>query len=268
MVALLSHLLDHPIQLFVALLVAFLLAAEVGVRWPIWMREKVDQEAPFALSTIYGAILGLLGLMLGFTFAMALSRYDSRRHLVVDEADAFGTTWLRSAMIPQPYRESTVKLLRAYVDTRLEFYAAGLDQQRLRAAIQKSTQLQTFLWSEAASAAHDQPTPITSLFVQSVNEMIDLDAKRIEALEDRIPPSVWVVLTIISLVASLLTGSFSHRRMSVTLLLVPIVLSVVMTLIADLDSSRSGGILVSQRSMVRLQAELKEPLPVPPSPRP
>lgn len=267
MLASLSYLLDHPILLFLAVLVPLLLAAGLGIRWSIWLRENVDQETRSGLSTIYGALLGMLGLILGFTFAMALSRYDSRRQLVVDEANAIGTTWLRSAMVPQPYRDFTAKLLRAYVDARLEFYAAGLDEQRLRVALQESAQLQTSLWRAAISAARDQPTPITSLFVQSLNEMIDLDAKRLEALENRIPPSVWIVLTTISVLASLLTGSVYPRRMSVVPL-VPIVLAAVMTLIADLDSSRGGLILVSQRSMLRLQAELKEPPPVPPAPRP
>jgi len=266
MIASISYLLDHPVPLFLALVVPLLLAAGLGIRWSLWLRERVDQETRSGLSTIHGAMLGLLGLMLGFTFAMALSRYDLRRQLVVEEADAIGTTWLRSALVPQPYRDSADKLLRAYVDARLEFYAAGLDPDRLRAALEKSAQLQMSLWREAISAARDQPTPITSIFIQSLNEMIDLDAKRIEALENRIPAAVWVVLTAVSLLASLITGSIYPRRMSAAVLILPIVLAAVMTLIADLDSSRGGLILISQQSMVRLQAELKEPLPVPPAP--
>lgn len=268
MVASLSYLLDHPFQLLLALLVTLLLAAAAGVRWSALLQRKMDQETRSGLSTIYGAMLGLLGLMLGFTFAMALSRYDVRRQLVVDEANAIGTTWLRSAMVPQPYRDSTARLLGAYVDARLEFYAAGLDEQRLRAALQKSAQIETSLWREAVGAARDQPTPITSLFIQSLNEMIDLDAKRLEALEDRIPPSVWMVLILISILASALTGAVYPRHLSAAVLVVPTVLAVVLTLIADLDSSRGGMILVSQRSMVRLQAQLKAPLATPPAPQP
>lgn len=266
MVAPLLYLLDHPVPLFLALVVPLLLATGLGIRWSLWLREKADQETRSGLSTIHGAILGLLGLMLGFTFVMALSRYDLRRQLVVEEANAIGTTWLRSALVPQPARDSTGKLLQAYVDARLEFYAAGVNQNRLRAAMEKSVQLQMSLWRGAISAARNQSTPITALFIASLNEMIDLDAKRIEALENRIPLAVWLVLTMISLIVSLLAGSIYPQRMSVVVLLLPIVLAAVMTLIADLDSSRGGLILISQRSMVRLQAELKEPLPDPLAP--
>lgn len=261
-----SDLLNNPPYLFFALVVPLLVTAELGIRWSMRLRAEVDEETRSRISTIQGAILGVLGLMLGFTFSMALSRYDLRRELVVDEANAIGTTWLRSALVPQPYRDAADKLLRAYVEARLEFYAAGLDQGRLRAALEKSAQLQNSLWREAAGAARDQPTPITSTFIQSLNEMIDLDAKRIEALENRIPLAVWWLLVAVSVLGSLVTGFvYPHRTLPVVLV-VPIVLAGVMTLIADLDSPRGGLILISQQSLHRLQTALKDPPPNAPSP--
>jgi hypothetical protein len=264
--ALMSYLLDHPVRYFAVLLLALVSSSELGIRWSLAQRDKLDQEARSGPTTIHGAILGLLGLMLGFTFVMALSRYDLRRQLVVEEANAIGTIWLRSSMIPEPYRDAVPKLLRAYVDARLDFYSAGLDQKRLLAAVDRTAQLQRSLWSEALGAARDQPTPITALFVQALNEVIDLDTSRVEALENRIPLTVWMLLIAVSILASLVTGNVYPHRASPMVLLVPIVLAGVMALIADLDSSRGGLILVSQQSMVRLQNAMQEPLPTLPSP--
>jgi hypothetical protein len=129
-----------------------------------------------------------------------------------------------------------------------------------------SGKIQRSLWSQAVKLAHDQPTPIIALFVQSLNEMIDIEAKRLGALEKRIPGSVWVVLIAVSATGSVMTGTLFPRRTSIVFLLVPLVLALVMTLIADLDSSRRGLIRVSQESLVRVGNTMKESFPSTPSP--
>jgi hypothetical protein len=169
-------------------------------------------------------------------------------------------------MIPAPYRDVVEKQLREYVSARLDFYSAGIDQDRLQAAILRSGDLQRSLWSQATKLAHDQPSPITALFVQSLNEMIDIEAKRLGALEKRIPGSVWVVLVAVSATGSFMTGTLFPRRTSIVFLLVPIVLALVMTLIADLDTSRRGLIQVSQESLVRVSKTMNESSSPSPSP--
>ena len=259
-----SYLLDHPYQLFVVMAVLLPMAAEVGLR--LSSRIAGAPEDRPGLSTIYGGVLGLLGLILGFTFAMALGSYEVRQQLVIDEANAIGTTWLRSAMISEPYRDVVRKQLSEYVSARLDFYSAGLDQRRLGAALLRSAKLQDSLWSQAVGLAHDQPTPITALFVQSLNDMIDIEAKRLGALEKRIPGSVWVVLIAVSATGSVMTGALFPRRTSTVFLLVPIVLALVMTLIADLDTSRRGLIRISQESLVRVSKTMNESSSPSPSP--
>jgi hypothetical protein len=256
-----SYLLDHPYQLFVVLAVILPITAEMGMRWP---KQNADEKQEAGLSTIYGGVLGLLGLLLGFTFAMALSRFEVRRQLVVDEANAIGTTWLRADMLPEPYRDAEQNQLYQYVGARLDFYSAGLDTKQVASALRRAAQIQDSLWRQAVEAAQKQPTPISGLFIQSLNEMIDLEASRQDALENRIPSSVWVVLLMVSAAASVMTGALYPRRTSIAFLMVPLVLSSVMALIADLDSSRRGLIRISQGSMVRLESTMKESLPAAP----
>jgi hypothetical protein len=258
-----SYLLDHPYQLFVVLAVILPIAAEMGMRWP---KQNTDEKQEAGLSTIYGGILGLLGLLLGFTFAMALSRFEVRRQLVVDEANAIGTTWLRADMLPEPYRDAEKYQMYEYVGARLDFYSAGLDTIQVEKALRRATQMQDSLWRQAVEAAQKQPTPITGLFIQSLNEMIDLESSRQDALENRIPSSVWTVLLTVSAAASAMTGALYPRRTSIAFLLVPLVLASVMALIADLDSSRRGLIRISQGSMVRLETTMKKSLPATPPP--
>jgi hypothetical protein len=258
-----SYLLDHPYQLFVVLAVLLPITGEMGIRWP---KRNTDEKQEAGLSTIYGGMLGLVGLLLGFTFAMALSRFEVRRQLVVDEANAIGTTWLRADTLPEPYCDAEKMQLYEYVEARLDFYAAGLDTVRVETALRRAAQLQDALWRQAVEAAEKQPTPITGLFIQSLNEMIDLQASRLDALENRIPSSVWVVLLTVSAAASAMNGALYPRRTSIAFLLVPLVLASVMALIADLDSSRRGLIRISQGSMLRIENTMKESLPAPPPP--
>jgi len=115
--------------------------------------------------------------------------------------------------------------------------------------------LQQQMWFDAVAAARERPNPITGSFIQSLNETIDLSAKRLEALENRIPAIVWWVLFLAAAVACFLTGRLYRRQRTFAVFALPLVLAAVLGLIADLDAPRTGLIRISQRSMIRLQAE-------------
>ncbi|HTR61741.1 MAG TPA: hypothetical protein VMH37_08560 [Candidatus Binataceae bacterium] len=250
-----QFLLDHPVLLFVTLSIGFAAVHSLGVWDAQYFRSGPEPEQRAQVGTVQTALLGLLGLMLGFTFAMALSHFDLRRQLVIDEANSIGTTGLRASLLPDRYCDEMLRLLRAYVAARLEFYQAGTDTQRLEASIEKTGNLQQQMWSNAVAAAHERPDPITNSFVLSLNETIDLSAKRLEALENRIPPVVWWVLFLAAAVACFLTGRLYPRQRTFAVFALPLVLAAVLGLIADLDAPRTGLIRISQRSMMRLKAE-------------
>ncbi len=247
-----SDSLNHPGLIALVAFIVLALGAKVG--GSIGARTCAGELE--ISSTVQGAILALLGLLLGFTFAMALSRYETRRTLVLDESNAIGTAFLRSSLAPEPYRADIRNALRAYATARLEFYQAGYDSQRMAAALDQTSRLQARLWSDAVAAVKARPTVATSLFVQSLNEVIDFDAKRRDALDDRIPAPVWITLGVVSLLATFLTGYFERKRFSPLNLAIPITVAVVLGLIADLDAPRSGSIEVSQQQMVRLEHTL------------
>jgi hypothetical protein len=127
------------------------------------------------------AVLTLLGLLSGFTFAMAVSRHDTRRELVVQEANSISTTALRARLLPEPQAANAGRLLREYVALRIEAHRETQFSQRFVALRKSSADLNEGLWNEAVAAAAKQPTPITASFIASLNETIDLEATRIAA---------------------------------------------------------------------------------------
>src|SRR5208283_5799119 len=147
--------------LVVAVLFGLLLVAtEVGFRRGRVIRATLEDPAKSELSTLQGAMIGLLALLLAFSFAMAESRFDTRRQLVLEEANAIGTTYLRSKALAEPYRVKVAKLLQDYVASRLDDYAVGVDQKTLDEVNNRTNQLQTQLWSPAMDAVSQDPHSI------------------------------------------------------------------------------------------------------------
>ena len=170
------------------MLALLLLATEVGFRIGYRTRVGVDEGAKSQVGTISGAIIGLLALLLGFTFAMALSRFDLRKQLVLEESNAIGTTYLRSRLLPEPVRTEVNGLLRSYVDSRLDFYRAGQDDERLREALERTKRLQGQLWAQVAAAVEkDDRETTTGYFITSLNDVIDLHSSRLTAMENHVP---------------------------------------------------------------------------------
>src|ERR1700722_741207 len=121
---------------------------------------------------------------------MALTRFDYRKQLVVDEANAIGTTYLRAMMQPEPTRTQASGLLRDYVDARMETFGDTTTDPQREASARHSRQIQNELWAGAVAASQQSSTPITSIYVQALNEMIDLDGKRVAATANRIPNDI------------------------------------------------------------------------------
>ena len=248
--------------LFLVSIGALILFTELGFHLGRLSGRGTSEKARSQIGTIQAAILGLLALLLGFTFSMAMSRYEARRQLVVDEANAIGTTYLRGQLLPEPQHEEIVDLLRRYIQVRLDFYAADTDTKKLEAANQATNKLQLQLWSIAAALGAKEPRAVTvGLFLQSLNEVIDLHNKRLHELENHVPEIILFLLYFVALVATGLIGygcGLGGVRNFFVTVVSSILIAAVIIVIIDLDRPVHGLIQVSQQRMLELRHSLKD----------
>ena len=255
------RIVDYPSILFIFLFLVYAVALDIGFRLASRGREKEDPDLHEHAVGVRDGVIVLLSLLLGFTLALALPRYDLRRQLIVDEANAIGTTDLRAQMLPEPARGKSLELLRNYVDARVEFSETGGIPGASDAATARSRELQAALWAQAKDAATASPTPITSIYVASLNDMMDLEAKRIAARHSRVPVSIWIMLFLLSILACLSFGFSLRRRFLLSMVVAPLMISIVMALIADLDTPNRGFIHVDLTSLRQVQSDLHSQTP-------
>jgi hypothetical protein len=250
------YLLDRPIHLFVVATAVLLLAHEIGFRLRALARHREEKEWEKQVHETRNQIAVLLSLLLGFAMSMALSRFDDRKHLVIDEANAIGTAYLRTATQAEPVRSQAPALLREYVDSRLLIFGGQTEEQERQTATKRSKQIQDELWSEVSTQAQQTPTPIVGLYESSLNDMIDLDGKRIAAVNNRVPGDIWVLLACLSIMTSLVVGYGQKHRAWMATFIPVLMIAITVSLIADLDTPASGFIQVDQQSMQSLSDEL------------
>lgn len=238
-----------------------ILSIQIGL-WIARYRRRHDegtQDGP--IGSAVGATLGLLAFMLAFTFGIAASRREAKRDLLLQEVNAIGTTYLRADIIPDAHRDEVRKLIRDYVDLRLIPLERVEDYTEV---IRKSSEIQKLLWAHAAALANEdlKNQEFGALFVDSLNEMIDLQTSRVViGYYTYIPSIIWLVLgglTVISMFAvGYQFGRAGKGNWLVTLTLA-ISFSLVVTLICDLDRVRSGFLKISSQPMKDLRASMNE----------
>jgi hypothetical protein len=244
------------LAIFGASLVLILGAGEAGH----WLGVRAAHRGAAAVSTLEGAILGLLALMIGFTFSMALARYEARHDGAVTEAASIGTTALRARLLPAPHDRESVKLLREYVQIRLDLAQGPIGRAGFDRAIARSNLLQEALWQQAqAVAAKDNGMVPTGLFIQSLNEMIDDQEKRLSAMSNRLPLVVFAALYAMSIMGIGFAGYGSgveSKRSRVPVLVTGILVAGMVLLIQDIDRPGAGFIRVSQQPLVNAAATI------------
>ncbi len=243
-----------------AILALILLAlSELG--WRVGLaRSSAKPERTKDGGSVPAAVLTLLGLLLGFTFAMAVSRHDTRRELVVQEANSIITTARRAHLLPEPQAGNVGRLLREYVALRIEAHRETQFSQRFAALRKNSVDLHERLWNEAVAAAAKQPTPITASFIVSLNETIDFEATRIAAKRNHVPGAVWLLLLCVAGCGLWLTGweaGIARGHPFLARFLFPILIAVVIALITDIDTPRGGLITLDDRPLLELYDSLK-----------
>jgi hypothetical protein len=242
--------------LFVGLTVAREIGHGLGER----RRARLGQAGESQLDDGFTmtSVLGLLALLIAFTFSLTMQRYDSRRELVIDEANALGTTWLRTQLLDEGDRNRLQGLLRRYVDLRMEFGLADTPAAELT-AYRRTEAMQQEIWAALMQAvAPHRTTPLAVMLVTTTNESIDLAASRMAAREAHTPPRLLRIMLIYALISAATIGYHKGRyRIATTVFFM--LLTLAATLIADLDRPASGGIRVSQQPMIDLQRSIAAP---------
>jgi hypothetical protein len=237
--------------------VLMLTATEVGFRLGRKSEARTPDSVKSQIFTVEAAILGILALLLGFTMSMAVSRFEIRKQLVLEEADAIGTAGLRAQLLPPPAGPEIASLLSQYVKLRVQYGTAGDDLARLEDLNNQTARLQTELWSRATAYARQDPNPVTAgLLLQSLNEAIDLGEARWMAFQNHVPESVIYINAVVGLLSAMLVGySFgvNGRRNIFSMFMLSVAITLVLAVIIDLDRPRSGFIRGSQQPMTDLQ---------------
>jgi hypothetical protein len=252
------RILDLPLVTFALAFLLLWLSTRVGVA--LKKRIELDQEAREDFSLIQTAMLTLLGLLIGFTFSMAVSRYDQRKNFEEAEANAIGTELVRADLLGAPHSAKVKALLRSYLDQRVLFYSARLPSEVAQVNA-RTAQLQDELWAAVAPLAAAQPTPISALVVAGMNDVLNSQGYAQAAWWNRIPLAAWLLMTAIAMCSTMSVGYGARNGKSNAklLLVLPFTLSLSFFLIADIDSPNGGVIRVSAQNMISLAQSLRQP---------
>jgi hypothetical protein len=244
-----------------------LIAVEAGWRLGDHRRRRSPDEKEAPIGGVVGAIIGLLAFLLAFTFGMAASRFDARKQLVLEEANAIGTTYLRADLLAEPQRTQERDLLREYAGLRLQAFSERNVTATAHDALAKSQALQARLWSAATTAAAQQPSSVmVSLFVQSLNDTIDMDGKRVTADRNRVPDTIWLMLYLVAVLTMAALGyqfGLTGTRSWIVTICLVLVFTTVIVLVADLDRPARGFVQVSQQPMIDVLNSLNGATPTP-----
>ncbi len=247
----------------IVLVAAFFVASELGfVAHRRFGRTSGDGDASDEAQVLATALL-LLALLLGFTFSMALGRYDTRRQIVVQEANDIGTAWLRAGLVAAPAGRALQAKLAEYAGTRVSTDANSNDPSGFNARMARGAVLRDQIWTlTAAAIAPDRGTAQAAALVAAVNAVLDTATTRAAAIDARVPAKVMDLLVIYAWVSAFLLGYVlgaygSHHRIATLVLFV--LLAMTITLILDLDRPQSGDVRVSQQPLIDLVADIGRP---------
>jgi hypothetical protein len=250
-------LTDSPMLVFVLSLVVFWLCAQLGAA----LRRSQEARGggvPEAFGIVLTASLTLLGLIVGFTFSMAVSRYDQRKNYEAEEANAIGTEYVRTGLLPASDAAATRVLLRSYLEQRILLYQARDEERRVEIR-QRITVLQQQLWSAVQNAALAQPSALTALATAGMNDVLNSQGYTQAAWWNRIPSAAWLLMSLIALACNAMVGYAAPGASvrSLLLLVMPVLLAIAFLLIADIDSPRGGVIRIGAQDLLSLSEQIR-----------
>jgi hypothetical protein len=247
-------LFDRPLIVFVFSLAVLWIAVQIGAGISTKLRPPREEERD-DLGLVISASLTLLALIIGFSFSMAVSRYDQRKNYEEEEANAIGTEYVRADLLPAADGAKVKELLTEYLDHRLVFFTTR-DSQELERINNETTKLQDQMWSVVARDAAAQPTPIIGLAVSGMNDVLNRQGYTQAAWWNRIPVGAWSLMVILGICCSLLVGYGAKQKKGPLFAVLPFLLAIAFFLIADIDSPRRGVIRVRPQNLLSLSDSL------------
>jgi hypothetical protein len=256
------YLIDHRL-ITLAIVLSLAISGEIGYRFG--RRARDSKESFRSLMNGTGAaMLGLLGLLLGFTLSMAVSRWDVRHDVIVNEANAIGTIWLRAGLLEEPLRSDLRNTLREYADARIALGGSRSDRDALRAARSKSESFHASIWSIVERANQpDRSNAVLSSIINAANEVIDIHELRLASIGNYLPaPLLLVLATVASLAMGFLAWAFGAANQGgrTAIVTLGLLIDVVLLLIMDVNRPQRGRINIGVESLERVL----ETMPVPP----
>jgi hypothetical protein len=250
-----ANLLRQPFFLLIVAFCALWAAAHIGLTFRKKHHGLTDEDTQ-DFTFIVGATLTLLGLIIGFTFSMAVSRYDQRMNFEEQEANAIGTEYLRVDALPPANAAKIRSLLKEYLESRIQYYASR-NAEAVADSSAATMRLQNQLWAAAVAPVQAQPTSVTALVLTGMNDVLNAQGYAQAAWWNRIPAAAWILLITISVFCNLLIGYGVRLKSELLFLILPIVLSISFFLIADIDSPRRGVIHIRAQNLESLAESLK-----------
>jgi len=245
------------------LFLGLLLCMELGRRLGLANLKEDPDAAQKGIGAIEGAVFAILGLLIAFTFSGAAARFEDRRHLIGQEANAIGTAYLRISILPEGSRQELRELFRRYIDMRIDTYSNMENQTETSSRLAKQTVLQNDIWAKAVSASRhpDAPAAAAMLMLPALNEMIDITTTRVVATENHPPAIIFIMLGGLSLFSALLAGyGMSCRGRSwLHVITYAAIISITLFVIMDLEYPRRGLIRIdgADRVLIELKQSMK-----------
>lgn len=244
----------------ITIFVLMVVASEVGFHLGQRSGKRATGDAKSQHLTVEAGILGVLGLLLGFTMAMALTRFELRKQLVLQEAQAIGTAYLLTQLLPADEGKEIGDLLRAYASVRVRKEHVPDIYAQISAAREESARLQDAFWERAVAYGRTDANPVRSgMLLHSLNELIQLDAARWTAFTDNVPVAVIYSIAVVGLLAVMVVGytfGLSGLRQRFSIWMLSLAITMVLGIIVDLERPREGIIRVSQQPLFDLEKRL------------
>lgn len=249
-------LIDNPFAVFAVAVVAQWGAAFLGDLLRRSLRPlKKDERDDF--DTVLAATLTLLALIIGFTFSMAVTRYDQRKNYEESEANAIGTEYLRADLLSAGTAAGVRQLLKEYVEQRISFYNSNGQPRQERGS--NPAKVQDELWSSVVGTARAQPDAVQALAVSGMNDVFNSQADTKAAWLNRIPTGAWALMVLIAIFSNLLLGYRERSSGRLALLVLPVIASIAFFLIADIDSPYVGVISVVPHNLIATSEAMRLP---------
>jgi hypothetical protein len=247
-------ILFNPLVFFLVTLVIFSVAAWGGA----WFHRRTWNDATEShgdFAFVVGGILTVLALILGFTFSMAVTRYDQRKNYEEQEASSIATEYLRASQLPNADADALRKLLRSYLGQRISFYL-NESQSDLNQLELQTNDLQNNLWSVCVTGAGSSGSPNSTLLLSGMNDVFSSRRRTQSSWRNRIPHSALLLVIVIAILSTFLVGYSAHRRGAFLLLVLPLAVAISLFMIVDIDSPRGGYIRVRPQNLESLVESL------------